>query len=236
MSVLIISDSILRGISARGAHYMRFRKTKEGYTKIRGMVRELLTLTIPLIQIVFGGWSPSEERLTEFQRKIIWEYTRGNKIEQIYLVTGINSVRGFLFDENLQTESQRKKTINKTVEGIRKVIDKLRRMFPTTPITYLGSSKLLTESSLQGMKQVNTNPKERNEDLDEMNKLLQDHYRKRFFNEMGHQLYRKPETVPSIDVINVFENMKDEHIKDMCGHLSPIGDEYTATVLNTIMN
>ena len=231
----MISDSIPRGISARGGIYKRYRKTNEGYTKIKGMVQYLIT--IPLIQIVFGGWSPAEERLTEFQKNTILKTTRGKNIKKIYLITGINSIRGFLFEEKPQTENQRRITINRTCEGIRIVVDALRKFFPKAEISYLGTSKLLMESSFPGLNQVNRNLKERNEDLIDMREKLEMMFWKRNLNEtkQKHQTNKKPEFKPPIQVVDVFTQINDDHIKDLCGHLSPVGDEHLASMLNALM-
>jgi len=230
MCILAISDSILRGITARNAVYRRYRKKGKGYQRIRGNPQVLLHMS--LIQLIFGGWSPSSEGLTDEQKRNIQNaVTSVNEtITHILLVTGINSIRRKLFSAEACSEAKRAKRINQTAEAIYRVIRDLKLMFPNTKISYLGCSRLLTKSNMPPRMKVDERLRDYNQDLDSLMGKL-----KKEFTQWKEQTYNpnkrgnKDKHCP--EIFNVFSEVNDTHIWDLWGHLSPAGDILVAKAI-----
>lgn len=233
MGILIVSDSILRGVTARHSIYRRYRKNGKTYQRIKGTPAALLQLA--LVQVIFGGWSPASEGLTDKQKRKIKSAVELAKeeITQVLLVTGINSIRRNLFSKKLLTPSQHTKRINETAGSIYRVVCDLKKMFPCAKLTYLGSSRLLTKSDMPPSMGVDEKLKALNRDITALMTRVHKEFAwwKTFVynsNKRTNQHKQCPE------MRDIFEKLNDTHIWDLWGHLSPSGNEIIAQAIQKI--
>jgi hypothetical protein len=95
-----------------------------------------------------GGWNPAEEDFTTFLEFFFPRFLSlgvpSEQVTVIYLVLGINSIRGSL--NGLYSEQESLSVATAAAKGIHSVVGRLLSLYPSAEVVYLGAGRLWSET------------------------------------------------------------------------------------------